>query len=80
MPITQQKVRTLYQSGAKHYDFAVLLYRLIGLRIATYRSHAVKMLRLKQGECVIDLGCGTGLNFPLILEQIGSGGRPIDRG
>jgi demethylmenaquinone methyltransferase/2-methoxy-6-polyprenyl-1,4-benzoquinol methylase len=73
--LSKQEVQSMYQSGAKYYDFITLLYRLIGLRMKVYRSHAVKLLHLKQGDCVIELGCGTGLNFPLIIEQIGPGGR-----
>jgi demethylmenaquinone methyltransferase/2-methoxy-6-polyprenyl-1,4-benzoquinol methylase len=43
----------------------------------TYRSLAVQKLSLKRGDCIIELGCGTGLNFPFIIEQIGSEGRLI---
>ena len=77
MPISKQNVQSMYQSGAKFYDLAVCLYRLIGLHIGAYRSLAVKRLRLKKGDCVIDLGCGTGLNFPFIVERIGPEGRLI---
>lgn len=78
MTLSKQKVRSSYQSTAKYYDFAVKwFYRLIGIRTA-YRSHAVKLLYLKPGDFVVELGCGTGLNFPLIMEQIGPEGRLID--
>ena len=59
--LSKQEVQAMYQSGAKHYDITVrLLYRLIGLRMKAYRSLAVDHLRLERGDCVIDLGCGTG--------------------
>jgi demethylmenaquinone methyltransferase/2-methoxy-6-polyprenyl-1,4-benzoquinol methylase len=76
MALSKQEIRSSYQSAAKYYDFAVLLYGLIGIRKA-YRSRAVKLLGLQRGDCVVELGCGTGLNFPLIIEQIGPEGRLI---
>lgn len=75
--ISRQKVQAMYQSGAKHYDFTTILFRLIGLRMKTYRLIAIKKLSLQRGNCVIELGCGTGLNFPFILEQIGPEGQLI---
>lgn len=72
-----QNVQTLYQSGAKFYDFTTILYRMIGLRMKTYRSLAIKKLSPQRGDCVVELGCGTGLNFPFLIEQIGEDGRLI---
>jgi ubiquinone/menaquinone biosynthesis C-methylase UbiE len=76
MALSKQEIRSSYQSAAKYYDFAVRLYGLIGIRKA-YRSRAVRLLRLQRGDCIVELGCGTGLNFPLIIEQIGPEGRLI---
>jgi hypothetical protein len=67
--ISRQKVQSMYQSGAKHYDFTTILFRLIGLRMKAYRLLAIKKLSLQRGNCVIELGCGTGLNFPFLMEQ-----------
>ena len=75
--ISRQKVQAMYQSGAKHYDFTTILFRLIGLRIKAYRLRAIKILCLQRGNCVIELGCGTGLNFPFIMELIGPEGRLV---
>jgi demethylmenaquinone methyltransferase/2-methoxy-6-polyprenyl-1,4-benzoquinol methylase len=75
--LTNQEIQDKYRRVAKRYDFAVQLYRLIGLRIETYRLRAVELLRLNRGDCVVDLGCGTGLNFPLLVERIGPEGRLI---
>ncbi len=77
MALSRQKVQAMYQSGAKHYDYTVQLYRLIGLPMETCRSRAVKLLRLQRGDTVVELGCGTGLNFPRLIEQIGPQGRLI---
>ena len=76
MTISKQKIRSHYQSGARYYDFALRLYGLIGIRKA-YRVKAVKLLRLQRGDSVVELGCGTGVNFPIIIEQIGPEGRLI---
>jgi demethylmenaquinone methyltransferase/2-methoxy-6-polyprenyl-1,4-benzoquinol methylase len=77
MAIARQKVQDMYQSGAKHYDFTTILFRLIGLRMKAYRLITIRKLSLKRGDHVIELGCGTGLNFPFIMEQIGPEGRLI---
>ena len=77
MTLSKQEILSSYQSGAKYYDFTTILYRLIGLRMKTYRSLAIKNLSLQRGDCVIELGCGTGLNFPFLIEQIGLEGRLI---
>ena len=77
MAIPREKVKQLYHVGAKHYDFATILFRLAGLRMQAYRSEVVNRLDLKPGDTVLELGCGTGLNFPLILEKVGQQGKII---
>lgn len=72
-----QNVQTLYQSGAKFYDLTTILYRMIGLRMKTYRFLAIEKMSLQRGDHVIELGCGTGLNFPYLIERIGPEGRLI---
>jgi S-adenosylmethionine-diacylgycerolhomoserine-N-methlytransferase len=41
------------------------------------RREVVADLALQKGDIVLEVGCGTGANFPFIVEQIGSGGRII---
>jgi demethylmenaquinone methyltransferase/2-methoxy-6-polyprenyl-1,4-benzoquinol methylase len=77
MVFSKQEVQDMYQSGAKYYDLFVRIYPLIGLRMESYRSRAVDLLRLKRGDSVVELGCGTGLNFPRIIEAIGPEGQLI---
>jgi len=41
------------------------------------RLRAVQALGLRAGDSVIDIACGTGLNFPLIEDLIGPAGRIV---
>ncbi len=77
MVLQKQKTQAKYQSGAKYYDRFMQLYRLMGFRIDDYRCRAVELLQLKKGDRVVELGCGTGLNFSHIIEQIGPQGQLI---
>ncbi|GAA1158077.1 class I SAM-dependent methyltransferase [Nesterenkonia sandarakina] len=37
----------------------------------------IELLELTAGEQVLDLGCGTGMNFPLLQDQVGPNGRIV---
>ena len=41
------------------------------------RRRAIALLDLRPGDSLLDVACGTGINFPLIQEVIGGGGRVI---
>lgn len=43
---------------------------LIGFRQQAYREKAVQALHLRPGDTVVDVGCGTGLNFSLLQSAI----------
>lgn len=52
-------------------------YDLLSAEFPVYRAGRVlgiEALDLKTGDQVLDLGCGTGLNFPLLRERIGTAG------
>src|ERR1700741_4725388 len=66
-----------YRKKAKHYDITSLLYPMPGYPHRAQRRRAVQALGLRAGDSVVDIACGTGLNFPLIEEAIGPGGRLI---
>jgi demethylmenaquinone methyltransferase/2-methoxy-6-polyprenyl-1,4-benzoquinol methylase len=66
-----------YRKRAANYDFTANLYYHFGYREWSYRRMAVKALKLKPGDTVLELACGTGINFPLFQEYIGSTGRII---
>lgn len=72
-----QSVREVYSKRAARYDLSANLYNLIGVRINAYRKEAVRALNLRPGSTVLDLGCGTGLNFPFLQEAIGPQGKII---
>jgi len=71
------EIRTLYEKRARFYDFSANFYYLAGFREDTYRKKAVALLDLKEGDTVVEIGCGTGLNFRHIQKCIGPNGRII---
>jgi len=67
------RVLRRYKRLAPVYELALgerLLY-------ARARRQAIQLLRLAPGSTVVDVACGTGLNFPLIQQRIGPSGRLI---
>ncbi|WP_322411085.1 class I SAM-dependent methyltransferase [Microbacterium invictum] len=62
-----------YSAGARWYDV------LSGERWV-YRAGRVAgigLMGLQAGDVVLDLGCGTGLNFPLLRAAVGDSGRIV---
>ena len=74
---TRQEVRAVYRARARHYDLTANLYYLAGFREQRFRKMAVEALGLKPGDRVVEIGCGTGLNFPLLQQKVGRAGRII---
>jgi ubiquinone/menaquinone biosynthesis C-methylase UbiE len=74
---TRQHVVAVYRDRARHYDLATRLYYLLGYPHRIYRRRAVQALRLRPGDTVVEIGCGTGLNFGLIERAIGPQGRIV---
>ena len=74
---SQNIVIKAYRKYAENYDLAVKFYRLLGLQIGKYRKRTIDLLELSKGDTVMELGCGTGLNFPLVLDKIGNEGKII---
>jgi len=71
----QNQVRTLYGRRARWYD--TLIHGLtLGLE-ARLRRRLVDRLALRPGDTVLDLACGTGLNFLAVEEAIGPTGRLV---
>lgn len=66
-----------YRKRARRYDLTANLFYLVGFREWSYRKQAVKELYLQPGDTVIELGCGTGINFSLLEQAVGPEGRII---
>lgn len=65
-----------YRARAGRYDVTSQLFYPFGPQRA-HRRRAVQALRLRPGSSVVEIACGTGLNFPLIEREIGPGGRIV---
>jgi demethylmenaquinone methyltransferase/2-methoxy-6-polyprenyl-1,4-benzoquinol methylase len=65
-----RKVHRLYTLVAGIYDLRVRLFM-------RRRGTALEVLRPRPGDTVLDLACGTGLNFRHIIKSIGSEGRIV---
>lgn len=68
------------QQVQDHYQRLAGLYELtLGERLlyADSRRTAIEGLRLTPGTTVVDVACGTGLNFPLLQQRIGPSGHLI---
>jgi ubiquinone/menaquinone biosynthesis C-methylase UbiE len=71
------QILELYRRRARRYDLTANLYYLIGYREWAYRRRAVAALGLRPGDTVVEVCCGTGLNFSLLEEAVGPEGRVI---
>jgi SAM-dependent methyltransferase len=62
--------RGKYRFRAAHYDFELAPFEPV-------RRKAIEMLAPREGDVVLDIGCGTGLSFAPLLECIGPTGRIV---
>jgi demethylmenaquinone methyltransferase/2-methoxy-6-polyprenyl-1,4-benzoquinol methylase len=74
---TREHLIETYRRKARHYDVTSRLYPAPGYPQQSQRRRAVQALGLRAGDRVVDIACGTGLNFPLIQKAIGPSGRLI---
>ncbi len=74
---SQEHLIETYRRKAKHYNIVSQLYPVPGYPQRAQRRKAVRALRLRPGDTVVDIACGTGQNFPLIEHAIGPRGRIV---
>lgn len=68
------EVRRNYDRAARFYDlFTDLFEALIGGR--RLRARTIDLLGPVEGATVLDIGCGTGRNFPLLVSRVGPDGQ-----
>lgn len=70
MTANHERARRIYERLATSYDRRV---RAAG----GVRREAVSLLALQPGETVLDIGCGTGLSFPLLEDGVGPEGAVV---
>jgi ubiquinone/menaquinone biosynthesis C-methylase UbiE len=73
----QERLIATYRKKARHYDVTSRLYPVPGYPQRGQRLRVVRALGLRPGDSVVDMACGTGLNFSLLQEVIGPEGRII---
>ncbi len=78
MALSKTDTRALYRKRAKRYDLvAQLIYPLFGFNVNRYRQTTISALALRSGDTVVELCCGTGLNFAYVERIIGPRGKII---
>lgn len=71
----QTDIERAYQNWAKVYDWLTPIYLLGNEK--RLRRETIGRLHLQPGQTVLDIACGTGRNFPLILQKIGPTGKLV---
>ena len=73
----QERLIQTYRRKARHYDLTSWFYPAPGYPQHAYRRRAIRALGLCPGDTVVDIACGTGVNFSLIEDAIGPEGRLV---
>jgi len=73
--LDQVTIEHTYKNWAKVYEWLTPIYLLGNEK--RLRRKTIASLHLQPGQTVLDVACGTGRNFPLILEKIGHAGKLV---
>jgi arsenite methyltransferase len=63
------------QISIQKYKRAAASYDVSAKFTMPLRQRAISLLQLQPGQCVLDVGAGTGLSYALLLHKIGAQGR-----
>ena len=74
---TRREIHDIYEKRASIYEIAVYACYLLGFPIGRYRRLVIKALGPQPGDTVVEIGCGTGMNFPLLEAEVGPAGKII---
>jgi len=74
--VLQDEIKRKYQKIAFLYNSLNSIFSVI-LRVENKRSLAIKSLGLNLGDTVVDLCCGTGVNFRKLKRELGANGSII---
>jgi ubiquinone/menaquinone biosynthesis C-methylase UbiE len=72
MALNETNLRSL-----RKYKKKAILYDSTAHRTDWIREETIKLLNLKPGDTVLDVGCGTGLSFEALLNCVGPTGNVI---
>ena len=64
--------QSFYSRWARLYD---VVATAPGVR--SWRARAAETLALSPGDTVVEMGCGTGANFPFLRERVGDAGQVV---
>lgn len=73
----REEIQKMYDGLASSYDLSLSLFKIAGFKVDRYRKKTIQNLHLELGDKVVDLGCGTGLNFSFLQEKVGAEGKII---
>ena len=74
---TREHLIETYRKRAKRYDVTSRFYPVPGYPQRAQRLRAAQALGVRPGDSVVEIACGTGLNFSLIEQAIGPEGRIV---
>jgi trans-aconitate methyltransferase len=69
-------VRNYDWAAPRYHRWADLVCQHV-LRVEKYRQKTLDLLGLPERATALDIGCGTGRNFPILVPRVGAAGRVI---